>query len=182
MGRLINLTSKRYNHLTVIERDFDTIKLHSSGTKLVVWRCRCDCGKIHSVSAGLLKNNRVRSCGCSKSNWGDQHSRWKGVGSIGQHTYAKIVSHAKDRNIAVYITLEYISSLYDLQEGRCKLSGIKLQPFGKNRTISLDRIDSNKPYEEGNVQWIHKKINMMKWKLSQEEFIEFCKLIASHNQ
>lgn len=40
-----------------------------SGT-CVVWKCRCDCGNIHYVSAGELVNNSHRgifSCGCVKS-------------------------------------------------------------------------------------------------------------------
>ena len=46
-------------------------------------------------------------------------------------------------------------------------------------TASLDRIDSSKGYVEGNVQWVHKMINMSKQQYSQEEFIDMCKAVAN---
>lgn len=54
--------------------------------------------------------------------------------------------------------------------------------FGKDTTASIDRINSNKGYSLSNVQWVHKTINKMKCKLSDDEFIAFCKAVAKHNQ
>lgn len=51
-----------------------------------------------------------------------------------------------------------------------------------NLTASLDRIDSSKGYIEGNVQWVHKRINKMKLDDSDTEFIEWCRLIADFNK
>lgn len=51
----------------------------------------------------------------------------------------------------------------------------------KESTASLDRIDSSKPYVKDNVQWVHKVVNNMKWDFDQNEFIEWCKIIASNN-
>ena len=51
----------------------------------------------------------------------------------------------------------------------------------RNATASLDRIDSSKGYIEGNVQWVHKKINYMKQQFNQTEFIEWCKKVVNHN-
>ena len=48
-------------------------------------------------------------------------------------------------------------------------------------TASLDRIDSDGAYTIDNVQWIHKDINRMKSNLKQENFIEYCRLIALYN-
>jgi len=47
---------------------------------------------------------------------------------------------------------------------------------------SLDRIDSDKGYTEGNVVWVYKPINLMKNTFSSEEFINICKLIVEHNK
>jgi hypothetical protein len=44
-------------------------------------------------------------------------------------------------------------------------------------TASLDRIDSSKGYFKGNVQWIHKDLNVMKMDLTEEKFIDYCKLV-----
>ena len=48
-------------------------------------------------------------------------------------------------------------------------------------TASLDRIDSTKGYFIENVQWVHKYVNIMKWHTANQEFIEWCKLIAANN-
>jgi hypothetical protein len=42
----------------------------------------------------------------------------------------------------------------------------------------LDRIESEGHYTIDNVQWVHKTVNMMKWKISQEEFVYFCRKIT----
>ena len=51
----------------------------------------------------------------------------------------------------------------------------------KSWNASLDRIDSSKGYIEGNVQWVHQNINMMKNKFDNQYFIEMCKLITKNN-
>lgn len=48
--------------------------------------------------------------------------------------------------------------------------------------MSIDRIDSNIGYEEGNIQWVDKRINMMKGSLSNEEFVELCTKVAEYNK
>ena len=35
---------------------------------------------------------------------------------------------------------------------------------------------------KGNVRWIHKKLQKMKWDLSEQEFLGWIKLIAKHNK
>ena len=50
-----------------------------------------------------------------------------------------------------------------------------------NITASLDRIDSSKGYIEGNVQWVHKRVNLMKGNMSTENFIEWCNLVVKNN-
>jgi hypothetical protein len=48
-------------------------------------------------------------------------------------------------------------------------------------TASADRIDSSRGYVEGNVQWVHKWINLMKLDHSQHDFISYCAAVAIHN-
>jgi len=45
---------------------------------------------------------------------------------------------------------------------------------------SLDRIDSGLGYDLGNIQWVHKNVNQMKWTLSQAAFIEICLAVAGN--
>lgn len=30
-----------------------------------IWECKCDCGRTHNVPAYLIKNQKIKSCGCS---------------------------------------------------------------------------------------------------------------------
>jgi hypothetical protein len=45
----------------------------------------------------------------------------------------------------------------------------------------LDRIDSSKGYIVGNVQWVHKHVNVMKNIFSQEMFIFICNQVSKNN-
>lgn len=96
---------------------------------------------------------------------------------------------AASRKIDFELTSEYLTKLILEQEFICPLSGLEitLPKNPKQRgayayTASLDRIDSSKGYIEGNVQWLHKKINVMKFNLSQEDFINFCRIITEHQE
>jgi hypothetical protein len=75
--------------------------------------------------------------------------------------------------------------LFLKQDRKCKLSGIeiKFHPEEKRikqsqQTASLDRIDNTKGYIEGNIQWLHKDINNMKWNFNESTFINYCCQIA----
>ncbi len=68
-----------------------------------------------------------------------------------------------------------------MQNHTCALSGVPIAlNHTKDFTASLDRIDSTKPYDIENVQWLHKDINKMKHNLNQARFIELAELIARH--
>ena len=49
-------------------------------------------------------------------------------------------------------------------------------------TASLDRIDSNLGYVKGNVQWVHKHINVMKNIFNQDMFIFLCNQVTKTNK
>jgi len=63
--------------------------------------------------------------------------------------------------------------------GKCALSGWDISMTYANGTASLDRIDSTKGYEVGNIQWVHVMVNMCKNKYPQDKFVEMCKAITN---
>jgi len=113
-----------------------------------------------------------------------------GVGLICGTLTTYLRRKARERNLIWDLSEEYLWNLFLKQGGKCVLSGCdiilttKINKHGNiDRTIltaSLDRIDSNLGYIEGNVQWLHKTINIMKQSLSDSEFIQWCYLIVNH--
>lgn len=82
---------------------------------------------------------------------------------------------------------EYLSELLKAQDYRCKLSGVPFTLFGdipteRNFSLSLDRIDSNKGYEKGNVQFVLRMLNLSKSDLPQEDFIAICCTVADRHR
>lgn len=152
-------------------------------------RCRCDCGNEKDVAIEKIKYGQVVSCGCTKKLRGSDHKDWKGCGEIGADFFSTYRRNAKEKEFTV--TIEYIWKLFLKQGRRCAISGLELtfDPKGDGRkhkktnrvTASLDRIDSSKGYIEGNVQWVHKHINVMKNEYPQKYFVEMCKLVAKNN-
>jgi hypothetical protein len=85
----------------------------------------------------------------------------------------------------LFQTIDYANEIFEKQNGLCALTNVKLY-FGRCRfshetNASLDRIDSNKGYIEGNIQWVLKDINFMKSNHNQDYFISLCKLVSQAN-
>lgn len=147
-----------------------------------LWLCECKCGRRKHMTTSDIRFKKSKQClNCANRKY---------VGKISGTVYNHIKDSAKRRKIEFNITHEELWDLYQKQLGKCKLSGIDLyfsdttEEHKKYRltTASLDRIDSLKGYVLDNVQWIHKDINMMKQRFSQEYFIQICKNIAeNHN-
>jgi hypothetical protein len=73
--------------------------------------------------------------------------------------------------------------LFLKQNKKCVLSGLPIEFKARRKghnTASLDRINSNEGYVDGNVQWVHKDINWMKNTFSQQHFVDMCKKVADH--
>ncbi len=183
--RLIDLRGKMFHNLTVKNR--------ASGNRngSSTWLCTCVCGNEVVFSSDHLtrKKNPVKSCGCLRFKSGSTHKQWQGVGEISGsfwiHHVLRNANGSKGRKILeMNLTKEYIWELFLTQNRKCALSGldITLPKNGSSKiyTASLDRINSSLGYVIGNVQWVHKDVNMMKRAYDQEHFITLCKLIAQN--
>jgi hypothetical protein len=73
--------------------------------------------------------------------------------------------------------LETIKQQWDEQKGICALSGLEMKLRHKHISIfeqaSLDRIDSSKPYEKGNIQFVILSLNYAKSNTDNREFVTF---------
>lgn len=93
--------------------------------------------------------------------------------------------NTKKRNHKNNLDLKYLKELWNKQEGKCVYTGLKLKLNTHTYrdpdiryTASLDRIDSNKGYLKGNVQFISTAINYMKHEMSHKHTVEFLRQIS----
>jgi hypothetical protein len=178
---LIDLSNKTFGYWYVIDRNREA----EGKTKYrsAIWNCRCTCcGIVKPIKSANLRKSRSISCRkCSKG--------YKKRHILISSYWQEIKSHAVARNLEFAITKDYVWKLYIEQKMKCKLTSIPIYIAINNvdhikhrkTTASLDRIDSNKGYIVGNVQWVTKPINRMKFNLPQDQFIELCKLVAKYN-
>lgn len=103
--------------------------------------------------------------------------------TIQKFYWRSIKRGAETRNLQFNISIDYVWSVFISQKKKCALSGVDIA-FGnkKETTASIDRIDSKKGYTEGNIQIVHKRVNMMKMSMKDQDFIKWCKLVANFNK
>lgn len=173
--KFINISDKTFNKQKVIEHS------GQDGYGNHLWLCECECGKRNVFTYTRLVKGRTYGCVYCRGR--TYH------GLISGNHWSNIRRHAKDRGLPILITHEYIWDLFVSQNGKCALTGLDLyfsdgyeQEKNGITTASLDRIDNNHGYIFGNVQWIHKDVNKMKWAFEQKYFIHICKLISEHGR
>lgn len=187
-----NLVNKRFGKLTVL--NYSHPAKGSRGKHY--WLCLCDCGNYPVVRDSHLVAGTTRSCGCLHTRKGKESPFFKGYGEIPHDYFSTIRRDARGGGIlnrkpkAFKITIQYIWRLFLKQKRRCALSGITIGFDGtrlQNKcsdtsqfTASLDRIDSRKGYVKGNVQWVHKHVNIMKNSFDNATFIGYCRRITEH--
>jgi len=135
------------------------------------------------------RNSCCKSCRTARANKSPNRKNrlqdnpyWHGYEEIPFSWFSKYFLR-KGRPRTGTITLKDVWELYLKQNKRCALTN---QPISFTKTdlgysASIDRIDSSKEYDIDNVQLVHKDLNMMKNKYSQDYFIAMCKLVAQHN-
>jgi hypothetical protein len=149
--------------------------------------------EINRTNAKGGKHYCSRKC-CGKGNIAQNLNKWVGnpiTLHLKQYTtrdkytgFREFIRRAKNRNKLGNLTLDDLIEQWNNQNGICPYTGISLKlPKARNKfllieTASLDRIDSNKLYEKGNIVFVSTPINYMKNSMSEEETISFCKKIA----
>lgn len=100
-------------------------------------------------------------------------------GTINDRMYSA-KTRAKNKGMDYDLTLPYLIRLWEQQDGKCKLSGAELGYVGTGWSAgSLDRINPEKGYIQGNVQWICWRVNDAKSNMTDEDFVNMCTAIAS---
>jgi hypothetical protein len=182
--------NEKFDQLAILDIDMEKSSKSTRGTFVIV---QCSCSEIFSKSLTDMiyhkKNNypnRCNLCFRKTKNKDGELLQW--------NWFNTTLQNAKSRNLEISIDILYCEELWKKQNEKCALSGIVLtipkrtyfikengkKSINYSGNASLDRIDSNKGYIKGNVQWIHKRINTMKMNMTDKELIDWCKLISNY--
>ena len=166
-----DLTGRTFGHLYVV----GVAEVSRNGHYR--YHVKCSCGVEKTVFGTHLLQNNTTHCGCSKR----KPRNWKGSGTVSATYFSSLKRGAEGgkgrKPLPFDVTIDYVADILDnKQKGKCALTGLSISV--KDRTASLDRIDSSKGYEEENLQWLHKDVNMMKRHYSQDYFVYLCSLIS----
>lgn len=173
MGRKPNqfIKGEIYGQWTVISNE---IKRHTN--RSIYYNVTCNCGQEGWRSASCLKSGRTKACkSCCKTvnNFNTYLERY----------FKQVKERARVKNFEINIDCQYLQELWDKQNGKCVLSGLTIDlriNWQKHlQTASLDRKDNSKGYIKGNIQWVHKDINNMKYTFTEEYFIGLCQAVSS---
>lgn len=170
------------------------------------WRLRSNNGAVSQAVIGTCPNCKDKficpkrqykpnkstcspSCAATVRNQkiptGKNSPYWKGYGDIPGRFWSRVQEAAASRKIEVRITLKQAWELFQIQKGRCALTGTPLRfssrPLSAT-TASLDRIDSSRPYCLDNVWWIHKQLNVMKQDFTLSYFLDMCEAVAKNEK
>jgi len=157
MSALIDLTSKQFNHWTVLGRG--RTEPSGPGTR-VYWRCRCVCGTEQEVLGNHLKRatHRSGSCGCMKADavrrlkTAHGHASWRnGTISPTYWTWQAMLgrctrpTHNGWKNYGA----RGITVCKRWLEFKNFLADMGPRPDG----MTIDRKDNNKGYTKANCRW-----------------------------
>jgi|688.fasta_scaffold444580_2 hypothetical protein len=146
------------------------------------WRvlCKCRCGVESHVRVNALQSGESKGCRCRAADMRRKQMVFEG--ELTKTKFNRIKKSSVERGLEFLITMKYAWELFEKQKGKCFFSGLDLilNKDGENITASLDRINSEIGYIEGNVQWVHKDINKMKTDFNDDYFIKICKLITEN--
>jgi len=177
MGRLVDLRGRKFERLTVLERDGST----PWGTAR--WLVQCSCGsRPKPVDSNSLLLGRTRSCGCL---WEETHKVTRrlppGNGARNQ-VFARYTKAARKRGLVWELTDEVFDIL---MAGSCFYCGqlpsnTKTRRSGNFQYNGIDRKDNSIGYVATNVVSCCRICNRAKSDLGLEEFIQWVKQVAAH--
>jgi hypothetical protein len=175
-AKLKNYIGKKFGKLTVLDRCYRPSP-KSGKTKIqALWRCLCECGTEIRVPSSRITLGIIKSCGCS---------RYRPLGDTELHrVYSSYRTDARKSLKKVFkITFEEFKAIIAQNCTYCnsppsreiKIRGNKtyglVQDFLSCFINGVDRIDSSKGYTSDNIVPCCTLCNMIKWKMTKEEFL-----------
>lgn len=149
--------------------------------------CRCECGAEKSVPGTALRSGATTQCRkCASKDHPGLPPKYEAVEGIVGSYLVTLESGAASRGYSSVVTMRDLANQWRLQDGKCALTGwelsLKKNGSDSSGTASVDRIDSTLGYFVGNFQWLHKDINMLKNKYTEDRFFEMCNAVTAHKE
>lgn len=201
-NKLFSLTFKNINYIPppqLLPHLHIFIDMRKKGRKLGTCTCS-NCGiEFEKPLSEIIRNEKLnRKNFCSRTCVGKHnvknlpkervydisiHSKWR------IDEYTKFRYHYRNiltRDKLVEVTIDDLKEVWEKQNGICPYLNVKLtlSSFSKIEkdpilSASLDRIDSNKGYVKGNLQWISRAMNYLKNNMSNENMNRVINLIKN---
>lgn len=170
----IEWLGKKFNSLTVVGQL--GVTADSSGT--FYWSTQCDCGRTFRTRAQHVVDGKVKTCTFCRH----QSARLSGFSPAFLSSY-RIRAAKAGREFSIDVC--DLEALYDKQRGICALTGETLTlpvkasgDFSYN--VSIDRVDSKLGYTVCNIQLVTKEVNIHKFDMSNEAFVELCRKVVAY--
>lgn len=178
MAQKLDLLGKRFNRIVIIEY----LGILNQKT---YWKYKCDCGTIKSDYGNYINAGRIPSCGCLKREKISERTRYESGQSAKNRLIAIYKKRARIKNFIWSLTDEQFFLFISLP---CHYCGVL--PFNTTEKISphsyghivfngIDRVDSNKGYEEQNCVPCCHNCNLAKCDYSYDEFMIWMKRLIN---
>lgn len=169
-GNIRDLTNYKFGKLTAL------YPCARDERQRLIWLCRCECGETKQVKSSVLVSSHVKSCGClRKSDMKEMAQR---------HLFQKYEYSSVTRGYKFDLSLTEFVGLIARNCHYCgsESTNTMVSKSGKRSYIlkynGVDRCDSSRGYEPGNVVPCCKHCNEMKMSRSLEEFLGHIKKIS----
>lgn len=142
-----DLAGQSFSRLTALERGEDQVR--RTGKRLVVWRCRCDCGAEVSVRSDHLTRGKIQSCGCWRR---DQPTKHGGAYGLEYNSWQNLIQRTTNPK----------NPGYDYYGGRGITVCERWKDFANfiadmgprpDPRMSIERRDNDRGYEPDNCKW-----------------------------